>query len=607
MKHFLIKYKLLLFSLLFTFSLQAQVNHLFSEICIETDSSRFLLSKDTVILQGEKALFFIYSTDDEICRLTLTPQEGTIIDHFKIKETSDYEILDSLHVLPNGKWSAKIRMTNLTQSKFLALSFIFNSEKGWVSAGELRLLPCTKTYATVNFTSDELFIGEEKVYEVVTNNLSNIRVSTQWTEGHDINYRLEERNGLLYIHLRPSVLGKSVASIKILCHKPWINESGKLQYELPAIPHNFTIKNSRIAFLSTDIKELTFDETSKLNGIEIQIDNNRQLQLNKTYRIEAQEEKGGALIGELFTRNSLANDKILCIFRPYNYHLQSDGYLYIKDGDDPKFVTNFSISPKATILKISILHKGSDWNESLQVFPGENITLRIEGESLHKAHFSFEDLSEVSSDSITRSDKVAEYRLKIPMNISKRKLQIFSNKTPTNFSLQVKEFQSPRNFDYVFVDYGDKSKRLSSMRGITFTTQSIPDITLNFLNDKIDTNEKLYGIQYLDIEVKIIGNKGEILEIQKIEDLAIVPGRTSVRNAMYDTKGANKGEISLNSYISKKTYDLNTFSRILLIFSNKKDKYNGDGFTKTIEIIPAEYTKFGRNGHFSGCFKVKLL
>jgi hypothetical protein len=28
-----------------------------------------------------------------------------------------------------------------------------------------------------------------------------------------------------------------------------------------------------------------------------------------------------------------------------------------------------------------------------------------------------------------------------------------------------------------------------------------------------------------------------------------------------------------------------------LTFSNKKDKYNGEGFIKTIEIVPAEYTR----------------
>jgi hypothetical protein len=585
------KFALVLLLFLCWNSLQAQVNHLFSEVSIETDSSRFLLSKDTVQLQGEKALYFTYSQDDELCRVILTPQQGVFLDKYKIQETSDYQILDSLYALTDGRWCVKLRMKNLTQSNFLALRFLFNSEKGWVNAGELRLLPCTQTSASVNFTSDELFIGEEKVYELVTNNVANIRINSEWKKADGINYRFEERNGVIMLHLQPVSLGKTQLSLSLQIYKPWLNEKRELVYQLPLNSHSFVVKQSRLAFLNTDNKELTYDEKSKTSGIEIQIDNHRLLQLNKTYRVEAQEEKGGALIGELFTRNNLANDKILCVFRPYNYHYQRDGYLYIKDGDDAKFVTNFNISPKATIQKISILRKGADWNESLQLFPGETVLVRVEGESLHKARFSFEDLIDLSTDSLTRNDKMAEYKLKVPMSITKRKLLVFNNKEQTGFSLQIKEYQLPHNFDYIYVDYGDKSKRLSSMRGTSFFTESIRDVTFSFLLDKIDTDEKMYGVQYVDVDVKIIGDKGEILEIQKIENLTLVPGRTSPRYAMYDAKGATIGELSLNSFISKKTYDLRSFSRIQLTFSNKKDKYNGEGFTKTIEIVPAEYTR----------------
>lgn len=583
---------ILTITLLAITSINAQVNHLFRELIIESDSSQFFLSKDTITFQNEKCLLLNYENDNQIYRLTIYPQNNISIQNFKITETSDYIILDSLHALPNGNWSAKIQMKNLTKSKFLALQFLLLTDKGWVIAGEQRLIPCTNTYASINFNTDELFIGEEKVYEIITNNNANIKINTQWTTDRNINYRLEERNGSLLVHLQPTALGKTTASINLYTINPTLNSNRTLSYALPAITHPFVIKNSRIVFLNTDNKDITYDNNTKYSGIEIQIDNNRQLQLNKTYRIEDQEEKGGALIGELYTRNNLANDKVLCVFRPYNIHYQKDGYLYVKDGDDAKFVTNFNITPKATINKISILRKGSDWNETLNVYPGENIILRIEGESLHKTNFQFEDLQDITTDSTTKSDKIAEFKLKIPMQISKRKLSILNNKIGTGYALQVKEYQTPRNFDYIFVDYGDKSKRLSGMRGISFFTESIRDISFSFLNEKIDTDEKLYGIQYIDVDVKIIGDKGEILEMQKIENICIVPGKTSARYAMYDTKGATNGELLLNNYISKKTYDLKTFSRIQLTFSNKKDKYNGDGFTKTIEIIPAKYTKF---------------
>lgn len=69
----------------------------------------------------------------------------------------------------------------------------------------------------------------------------------------------------------------------------------------------------------------------------------------KLYRIEQQEDAGGSLIAEIFTRRILANDRVLCWLRTYNYHKQSEGYLYIKDGDKALFISNFNITPKTRI------------------------------------------------------------------------------------------------------------------------------------------------------------------------------------------------------------------------------------------------------------------
>ncbi len=63
------------------------------------------------------------------------------------------------------------------------------------------------------------------------------------------------------------------------------------------------------------------------------MESSRLLRMQKTYRLESQEEPGGSLIGEIFTKSSLANNRVLCILRVYNYHRKPDGYPYIKDGD----------------------------------------------------------------------------------------------------------------------------------------------------------------------------------------------------------------------------------------------------------------------------------
>ncbi len=65
-----------------------------------------------------------------------------------------------------------------------------------------------------------------------------------------------------------------------------------------------------------------------------------------------------------FYPQQLANNRVLCILRPYNYHRITDGYLYIKDGDDPRFITNLNITPKTTITRVSVMHEGGDWTRT---------------------------------------------------------------------------------------------------------------------------------------------------------------------------------------------------------------------------------------------------
>ncbi len=50
-------------------------------------------------------------------------------------------------------------------------------------------------------------------------------------------------------------------------------------------------------------------EDNRRQGTEIQLDNARLLELNRTYRIEDQENPGGALIAEIFTRSLPVNQQ----------------------------------------------------------------------------------------------------------------------------------------------------------------------------------------------------------------------------------------------------------------------------------------------------------
>ena len=74
------------------------------------------------------------------------------------------------------------------------------------------------------------------------------------------------------------------------------------------------MKESRVNFLGLNVRDFTFDESSRRDGIEVEIDDHRFLTLNKTYRIENQSEAGGYLVAELYTKSLLNNGKVLSTF-----------------------------------------------------------------------------------------------------------------------------------------------------------------------------------------------------------------------------------------------------------------------------------------------------
>jgi len=450
------------------------------------------------------------------------------------------------------------------------------------------LLDFTLTIVRFYPTSDELFIGEEKVFELVTNNVNNVVADGVWTTGEDIDYMFTRQGQKLRLHVLPNQTGSKNLKARVKTIKPALNESGYPFYELEPIEYSFNIKVSRLSFLNTDKRDVTTDEETQ-EGIPIQIDYNRNIILQKTYRIEAQEEPGGKLIAELFTRSELSTNKILCWLRVYNLHRISDGYLFLKDGDKAKFITNFNILPQTSISKVSLLREGADYTENLSVYPGETVDIKIEGVSLDRAGFRFEDINDIQRDSLIRTENVAMIRVKVPLNIGKRKLNVYINGRNSGSSLNVREYQRARPLDFIDISYGDKTEEqhvvINSITAPILYRRSVKDIVLTGLPDKIDEDGRLYGKQYLRIKVTIKGSKQELIEMRTIDNIVICPGYSSIRAASYDKKGCQNSAISLNSFLSRKTTDLGDWSRIELEIMHDPDKHSGEGYSQRIDII----------------------
>jgi hypothetical protein len=367
---------------------------------------------------------------------------------------------------------------------------------------------------------------------------------------------------------------------------------GKPSFILEKQVFEVTARGSRLSFLRFDEREVIWERDDK-DGLEVQIDNHKLLQINKTYRIEDRDNPGGPLIGELFTMRRLTNDKVLSVLRPYSYHNQSDGYLYLKEGDEPRFITNITIVPEPKINRISILRKGGDWLESTSLYPGEIVEIRLEGESLNRTRFYFEDLIDVTTDTVLRNDNVMHYKLQVPISIKKKSVSIFNKHTNTGKTLDIIEHQRPRDFDFVVIEYGGAPVRANEVTQPILKRGTIGNINLRFDGYLIDDVSELFGKQYLEVEIRVIDNRNILIEKQIIDNIEVCPGDGSPRFFAYSSSnGCMNPPLSINDVLSNKTHSLDNWAKIELIIKHRKDFYGGKGYVERIEIIKEKLVTF---------------
>ena len=586
------------------FSAQGQTSsNLLRDLALRIDTTRYTLSRNTIAVQGEPNLYFYYQKEDETAELQIYPTVFRANAPIRLIRSADFQLVDSVVAVDNSYFRAKIRFKELTAARFLRLTFmqVGDTVGRGLRPQSVNLLPITRTNVELNINDTDLYIGEEKVFELRSNHPINVRTSPDWTRGQDIDYRVTQEKGQLRLHVLPNALGSRVLTARVQTERPFLTDNNRrLSYALPPLRQEFTVKSSRLRFLNVDKKEVTIDENARRRGVEIILDNGRSFELKRTYRVEDQEDPGGALIAEIFTRSYLTNDRVLCWVRVYNTHRQTDSYLYIKENDQAKYITNFNISPKTAISTVSVRHRGGDWTTNLAVNPGETVDVRLEGESLQRARFHFEDLAVIPSDSSVRSDAAVVYRVQVPVTIDKRRITIFNAGQPTGHALSVREFQRPHPLDFVSVTFGESPRPITRLNGPVLYDRTIRDVVFSFNSNAIDTDQQLYGKQYLTMDIKTQNSKGELLEIRTVENIVVCPGDNSVRAAFYQDKQCQVGNISLNNLMSRKTYDLDDWSTIVITIKHNQGQYQEPGFTQKLELVLKRRIKFDIDVSFPG-------
>jgi hypothetical protein len=533
--------------------------------------------------EGEKQLYFEFSAFEEEFVLRLYPSGRYKNYKFNIVSTTDYEIIDSVFFIDEEYYQTKIIFKRIIDNPRLSIKISALAEDGKVYINEIPLFPVAVMECDFVSIPEDIFIGEESLLEIFTNLPQNIVVSSKWNSTGNFNYRVLRRRNNLLVNLIVTKTGREEMDLYLKLKRPIFDKAGELQYKYVPLNINLNVKGSRLAFINSSEKEIVFDLETREQGVEIQVDYHAQLKMQTTYRIEAQEEAGGALIAELFTKSRLANNKVLCVLRTYNYHNQSDGFLYLKEGDAAKFITNFSVVPHTNIEKIKIMRDASAWQETNIVYPGEDLLIRLEGQSLQRASFTIEDLIIESGDTLINRDNILEFRASVPINIRRRTLQIMDKGIPTGKNLNVREYSKFRSYDYILVDYGAGEKYIDMISGPQFHSKTIQDIVISFDHDLID-DEMFHGVQNFDLDIRITGSKGEVYEVLSLKNNVVVPGALSPRFAYYDRKNA-VSRINLNQYLRRKTYDLEDWVKIELVFKPTDTKNTGRDDIKTIDII----------------------
>lgn len=567
----------------------------FDSFLIKIDTTNFSIANNTHLFQNEKYVFIKTTQNQDVAEVKIILNPEIQVEKFELLYATEYSILDSLRLYDNSYYQAKIKFSDFENGKSIGLNFSLKLISGKHINYQIKLFSYNQTIIETENELVEVFLDEEKTIEIPCNNPYNIRLTKEFSNYNEDDLQLSAGINTVKIKIKPQNIGTKIILIKLKTIKPFINQNNELTYELNPIKITLNAKPNRIDYLNPERMLVYYNQDYKLSE-DLQFDLNKNFMLRKTYRVEDQAENGGNLIAEIFTQSLVGNsNKVLCRVRTFSLHRVEDGYLYIKDGDKTRFITNFNIIEKPRIDEVSIMHDGEDWSQVLSVLPGEQVEIRVKGKGISNSYFQFVGAENIQKDTTRMTDEVAFFTLKIPKNIAIKKINLFMNGIGTQFSFQIREFLRPTDFDFLLVNYGEKNLPLTNsvFDKPIFYEKSVKDINLYFDPSKIDNFGKLYGKQYINIEVKILNSKNDLIEIQNINNIVICPGENSIRGAYYDFKDCKNQTISLNDILVHKTYSLDPFSQIYITISHDAQKYgNMQGFTRKIKLIMKKRINF---------------
>lgn len=556
------------------------------EVSLRIENFDYFYTRDGLSYNDEPHLFFRISAESPVAEIRIyTLVDKTPLEELTLLPSNDFQLLDSLVFVNNDHYRTRIRFNNLRESSYTSLIFSFLDHNGKTVNHEIPLYPYFVTRLYHHEELVELFVGEEKSIDITGENLFNLYIDGQWQHDGQFEYRMERLGRNLRVFVRGHTTGRHTLRIPLQTIRPFVDIDGSLSFYPEPLELKFNVKPSRLQFINTD-KDFFYFDADRRRREEVRLDHHPSFQLNRTYRIENRQESGGQLIAEIHAKSYTSDNKVLADLITFDVHRTTSGYLYIKEGNRTLFMTNFNIVSRPEIKSIEILRPGEDWTKSRNVFPGERIEVKIEGEGLLDVDIRFDGCHQ-TQDSIRMSDRALFFNVEIPVDIPRRQIMLFKNREATQHELLVREYQLPATFDYIKINYGKGNMAITrpEFNKPVFYEGTIKDINIMFDPEAIDNSERLFGKQYIEIEVRLLDENNRLIDIQNINNIVICPGESSPRHAFYRGNDCNAPVISLNQYLLRNTYLLDAFSQIIITVKHNETKYDTAIQTKRINIF----------------------
>lgn len=570
------------------------------------------LSQDTLIYNRSNSVvkyhnydcFYIPYTNNNEFDLSLEFAHDSI--RIVSQSTSEVYFIDTLFQFQSNQWLGKIRITpNANQ---LARWYFKVIERGVVSTKEM-IFYCAPIFTLkIPNLALEGYEGEYLIIDLLYSDSKNIKLTDDWSIiNRDIEYKFVKVSNEIKLKIKANTQGVKNVSIPIELNYPiYLNNKLSNQLKDP-LTFLFVVKPSRLSFLNFNKKDHFLDLNTS-TADEMQMDFNNRIQLNTIYRIEDKAEAGGKLIAEMMPIYHISTtDKTVVKIRFYSLHKTGEGYLYIKDDKGSKFITNFNVYEKPTVTEVSLLRDGQDWNKSLFVYPGETIEIRLEGSGLLKSQFAFENCV-AKLDTSRLSDEKVFYNVTVPRNIGLKKIAILLNGKKISDELLVKEYQRPRDFDFINVRYQEIEKPITDPYFNTYIYYKgvMQDIVLDFDENKID-DEELYGKQYIQIEVKITSRLNRLIEIQTLPVITVCPGEASIRYLNYENTECFQYPLSINNYLNYHTHELDGWEKIELSVKHVDARYSKIGYERKITFVRKQWSEIEMQASFPTGLLVKTF